>query len=115
MFDETINKQVADRIRQLRQNKGYSQENLAHSAELSPPYIGQIERYEKKPTIDTLARICHALDISLPTFFLFDELSSNTKYCLAIEIISISMQKLPPDSAMRLAFIVQELANLQKE
>lgn len=114
MFDEKINQNVADRIRQLRQNKGYSQENLAHSAQLSVAYIGQLERNIKKPTIDTIARICDALDVSLPTFFLFDEMSSDTKYCLALETISISMQKLPPDSAMRLAFIVQELANLQE-
>lgn len=113
MFDDTVNQKVADRIRQLRQNKGYSQEYLAHAAGLSSNFVGQLERNEKKPTTDTLARICDALGVSLPTFFLFDELSSNTKYCLAIETVSISMQKLPPDSAMRLAFIVQELANLQ--
>ena len=54
---------VASRIRQLRHTRACSQEALALQADLNPAYVGQIERGQKCPTIDTLCRIADALDV----------------------------------------------------
>ncbi|CAG7644918.1 hypothetical protein PAESOLCIP111_04845 [Paenibacillus solanacearum] len=56
---------IAENIRIIRIIKGWSQEQLALSAGITPSYIGQIERREKTPTIGIIEKICNALDISM--------------------------------------------------
>ena len=43
---------------------GLTQEQLSFRADLSRPYVSQLERDLKSPTVDTLFRICDALDVS---------------------------------------------------
>ena len=56
-------------IRQIRIEKGLSQEDLAFDCELHRTYIGSLERGEKVPTILTLEKIAKALNISLSDLF----------------------------------------------
>jgi transcriptional regulator with XRE-family HTH domain len=60
-----IAKQIGENIRQLRKQRGLSQEQLALHAEINPSYMGQVERGEKNPTIDVLSKISQALDLPL--------------------------------------------------
>ena len=46
-----------------------SQEQLALVADITPAYLGQVERGSKNVTAHTLDRICKALNISLTDFF----------------------------------------------
>ena len=48
----------------VRENPKLTQEQLSFRAGLSRPYISQLERDLKSPTVDTLFRICDALDVS---------------------------------------------------
>ena len=52
-------------IRQKRQEKGISQNQLAKLAGISQPYMNQIETGVRNPTLPTLMKICDILDISL--------------------------------------------------
>lgn len=56
---------VGNRIRMHRQKKNLSQEKLAEYSNLHHTYIGQLERGEKTPSIDTLYKIAKGLDIPL--------------------------------------------------
>ncbi len=60
-----ITLEIGNRIRYYRMLKKLSQEKLSELSSLHPSYIGQLERGEKTPSIDTLYKICHGLDISL--------------------------------------------------
>jgi len=60
-------------IRELRQNTGMSQEELALRAGLNAAHLGQIERGLKKPTIETINRIAEALEIPIVKLFHFKE------------------------------------------
>ena len=55
---------VARNLRILRKQKGLSQEELAHQAGINRNYVGQIEREEKSPTVDTVEKLCAALEAS---------------------------------------------------
>jgi len=57
---------VGGELRRLRERAKLTQEQLSFMAGLSRPYISQLERNLKSPTLDTLFRICDALDISAP-------------------------------------------------
>ncbi len=56
---------VGETIRRIRLSKNISQEELALLAEVDRSYVGQIERGDSNVAMLTLARLAHALDISL--------------------------------------------------
>lgn len=62
---------VGERIRDCRKGLGLSQEQLAFKAGLNTSYMGQVERGEKSPTIDSLEKIATALDVTLEDLFSF--------------------------------------------
>ena len=56
---------VGRRIRELRQKKGWSQEQLAEHADLDRTYVGRVERGEKNIGIEELLRLSVALGVSV--------------------------------------------------
>ena len=60
---------IGQRIRSLRKARGQTLEELARATDLSQPFISQIERDIKSPSIETLTKICIALGVSLAEFF----------------------------------------------
>jgi transcriptional regulator with XRE-family HTH domain len=60
-----INKEVGFNIRELRQERGLSQEALASLAGLHRAYIGQIERGEKNIGLENLEKISKALNVDI--------------------------------------------------
>lgn len=52
---------MGQELRKARRRAGLTQEQLSFRAGLSRPYISQLERELKSPTLDTLFRICDAL------------------------------------------------------
>jgi len=56
---------VGQRIRNYRTLQGLSQEALARLCERHPTFIGQIERGETNPTLESLERVCEALKIPM--------------------------------------------------
>ncbi|OHX10521.1 helix-turn-helix domain-containing protein [Chromobacterium sphagni] len=53
-------------LRDLRKQKGYSQETLGFEANLARNYISLMELGQRSPTLDTLIALCSALDIPFP-------------------------------------------------
>ena len=62
---EDINKKVGLQIRKLREERGLSQEQLAHLADLHRAYMGQIERGEKNIGLKNLEKIAKALKVNI--------------------------------------------------
>lgn len=62
---QDINKEVGRRIRVLRMNKGFSQEDLAFSSGLHRSHMGEIERGRCNITLKTLQRVGVGLRVSL--------------------------------------------------
>jgi transcriptional regulator with XRE-family HTH domain len=60
------------RVRDLRKEKGLSQEQLSFKAELHRTYIGMIERAEKNITLLNIEKIAKALEVSVNNLMTFD-------------------------------------------
>ena len=60
-----IETRVGDRIRLLRESKGWLQRELAQAARLPLRTIGRIERGEVDVRLSTLAKIARALGVAL--------------------------------------------------
>ena len=52
-------------IRELRESRGWSQEQLAGQASLNRSYMGEIERSVAMPSLATAEKLAHALDVAL--------------------------------------------------
>lgn len=62
-------KLIGQRIRNYRVQQKLSQEKLAELSGCHHTYIGQIERGEKNATVESIAKIASALEISLSKLF----------------------------------------------
>ena len=71
MYNATLDPgKVGKTVAFFRQQKDVSQEVLSGLADIGRSHLSAIERGERKPTLETLYRICNALDIKMSTFVL---------------------------------------------
>lgn len=64
-----ISIKFGNKVRELRLEKGHSQEQLAHLADLHRTYIGMIERAEKNISLINIEKISNALEINIFDIF----------------------------------------------
>ena len=62
-----IKEKIGNRIRQLRQEKHFSQEAFADLCELDRTYISSIEKGKRNVSIVNLEKIANALNIKIST------------------------------------------------
>ena len=74
-----IEERFGYRVRELRQAKGLSQEELAFKVGVHRTYLGGIERGERNPSLKNIDLIANALGISLAELFLFAKRKPGTK------------------------------------
>lgn len=60
---------VGSNIRTCRTNAGLTLEQLAEKADLSWPYLSEIERGRENISLDKLARLAQALNVKLSKLF----------------------------------------------
>jgi transcriptional regulator with XRE-family HTH domain len=60
---------VGNNIRACRTNAGLTLEKLAERADLSWPYLSEIERGRENISLDKLARLAQALNVKLSDLF----------------------------------------------
>lgn len=101
---------IGQRIRIRRQELGYSQELTAEKAGLHPTYIGQLERGEKNATIESISKVCIALELPLEDLFnklLPLESTGNTDAQKCYDLISTQ----PRSDQLRIRKLVEEIIN----
>lgn len=57
------------RVRRLREAKGWTQEELAEKADIHRTYLGGIERGLRNVALRNIAKIAQAFELSLSEFF----------------------------------------------
>jgi len=67
------------RISELRQKRGLTQEKLAVLLQYSPNHISKIESARTNPSFDLIVRIADILDVDIKDLFNFDEHKNNTE------------------------------------
>lgn len=57
------------RIRSLRNEKGWTQQELGHHADVNYKFIGEIERGQQNPSLNVLGKIAIALGVEMQQLF----------------------------------------------
>ena len=76
---EETEKLLGQRIRNLRNHQGLTQEELGGRANINYKYLGGVERGERNPSIDNLAKIAKALGVQLHELFVFEHEIEDTQ------------------------------------
>ena len=63
--DQEVKRRFGEKMRQLRKEKGLSQEKLGFAVEMDLTSINEIERGHRSPKLITMYKIAQALGISL--------------------------------------------------
>jgi len=71
-----IQQEFGDRVRELRRQKGLSQEALALECDLDRTYIGGVERGERNISLINICRIAEALRVDPKELFKQTETSA---------------------------------------
>lgn len=58
------NQAIGQRIREERERLGWTGEEFAEMVDLSPLYVGQLERGERRMSLETLVKVCDCCHIS---------------------------------------------------
>ena len=93
-----IANRIGKRLKTKRIECGYTQEKVAELANLHPTYIGQVERGEKNLTIESLEKLCIALNY--PMNELMTNLPSDEQYSsIADQCYDIIIDQTPENQA----------------
>lgn len=56
-------------LKQIRKEKGFSQESLANTANIDRTYVSDIEKGERNISLRIIEKLCNTLQVSLSEFF----------------------------------------------
>jgi len=83
-------RKIGIRIKSKRESKKLTQEELAELTGLTNNYISNIERTRSKPSIETLIKICNALEVT-PDYILLDSVYASKEYIM--DEIAVKLRK----------------------
>ncbi|WP_058301495.1 helix-turn-helix domain-containing protein [Gorillibacterium timonense] len=112
MMQKDILKLVGHRVRDLRKERGWSQEALGEKGGFHYSYIGQIERGEKNVSLLNLVKIADALEVGVPQLFAY--LDDEEKYIGSeadLQEIVKTLRTKKPHQVRMARNVVRELVN----
>lgn len=107
-----IHMDIGYKIKFYRNLKSLSQEKLAWQANITPSYLGQLERGLKSPTINTLEKISSALNISLVELF-SSPITFTKDQQNALRQIEFQIRDLSSEDLYRLSNIIQNIMEIK--
>lgn len=99
-------KAIGTRIKEARETKGLTQEQLAEMVGLSSTHISVIERGVKAPKLETFIEIANALDVTSDSLLL--DVLNNSLQITATEL-SEQIKRLPPKEQRKILKAVRVL------
>ena len=90
---EINDQQIGQRIFLARHDKHLSRHDLAQQTDLSTSYIGSIEHGSKRCSLEALARICSALELT-SDYLLFGKENDSDKLTIVCEYLEHHLNEL---------------------
>ncbi|MDZ7697624.1 MAG: helix-turn-helix transcriptional regulator [Deltaproteobacteria bacterium] len=105
--DQDLYTLLGQRIRALRNLKGWTQEQLGEQADMNYKYVGEVERGQQNPSFAVLVKIAGALGVEISELFRFEAKQLSRK---EIEKqIGLIVKSLPDDDLGRMLSVLRVL------
>jgi transcriptional regulator with XRE-family HTH domain len=95
------------RIRKLRTEKGWTQQELGDHADVNYKFIGEIERGQQNPSLKVLEKIAIAFDVELQQLFHLETAITDRKEIE--ELIKQILKKIPDEELGRIYVMLRAL------
>ena len=105
---ENWEKALGNRIKTLRKLRGWTQENLAEQAKVSVQHVGEIERGDGNPTLQSLERRSKGLGVTVSQLLAVEE-PEQERELLQEQVIDVVKEM--PTTELKL---LQSVINLAK-
>jgi transcriptional regulator with XRE-family HTH domain len=79
LASSAVKQHLAFQLRQLRREKGWSQEKLAEKASMHRTYLAGIERSLRNPSLENLIKLANALGVTMTELFTCAEATAPTR------------------------------------
>ena len=83
---------IGENIRATRKSKNLTIEALSELIDISPSFLGALERGDSSPSIDTLMRICKVLDVSADSILFNEDITDPLAVADEKEILQILLK-----------------------
>jgi len=106
---------IGQRIRQVRKEKGLTQEQLAEKAGINASYMGTVERGDRNISIETLEKIITGLGVTPADFFQFHQieygaLKDNNHHIL--EVLKSLLYNRTPEENKLIFRVIQDILDV---
>lgn len=81
---------IGQKIRQIRIERGFSQEKLSEKIDISPRHMRTIENGNSLPSLETFVKISQILDIDINDFFNLDSKNNDKLRTEIYELLQTS-------------------------
>ena len=95
---------VGDRIRQLREVKGWTTSRLARQCGISQSFLRSVELNERSISVKNLSHLCDALGVSLKSFFDVPSADDTEEVALTRQI-----DRLTPEQRKALRILLEKM------
>ena len=109
-----ITKIVGNRIRIIRNEKGLSQEELAHKANIDPSHLGRLERGERNPSLVSLEQVVNALEITFEDLFKYIQPSYGDTDHTTLSLLVNRLATLGVDDQKLMLNLIDDVFKLMK-
>ena len=97
---------IGENLRKYRKQRKMTQENLAEKANLTPNYIGMVERGEKIPSLETFITLLNALGVSAD-MVLFDVIDNG--YSVKASLLDEKLCVVAPEERRRIFDVIETM------
>lgn len=104
--EKTVEQMIGQRIKKLRKEKGYTQQQFSEIIGLSTNYLSDIERGKSSARLDKLVAIINALECSADDVFA-DAIKFG--YKIKVSRLSEKLELLPPEEREKALAVLEAL------
>lgn len=100
-----LSARIAERVREQRSERGWSQPELARRASLSNAMVSMVERGERTPSLEALAALAAALELDPGSLLSAEEDASATSaaHKLGAELAELKLTRADLEAVRRIA------------
>ena len=112
---DEVYERIAGNMKKLRARKGWSQAQMAQVIHFAQPVISEIENKKKSLTLEQIAEICSALNVSIKEFLFFTTDELNSSYSTSTATFYNNANFFPISKIAGLSFFIYYLSEKELE